>query len=103
MDQRNLFRPKLILEDDLGIYLHHHAYYAKSHEDLLAVLPVGTDTVLADETKIKKESENNVEYTRGKKTLEYFYVSREPKSICLILPKMRNLRHWNLQKTGLFH
>ena len=74
----------------MGIYLHHHQYFAKNHEDLLVSLPIGTDTILADETRIFKESENNVEYTRGKKTLEYFYITREAQSIMFNPPKNEN-------------
>jgi hypothetical protein len=79
--------PSVELGDSMGIYLHHHAYYAQSHEDLLASLPIGIDTTLADETRIIKNSENNVEYTRGKKTLEYFYLSEAPRSILFNPPK----------------
>ena len=80
----------VVVADSIGIYLHHHAYYAKSHEDLLAGLPAGTDTTLADETHIVKASENNVEYTRGKKTLEYFFLSKNPEPIFFNPPKNAN-------------
>ncbi|MEZ4829384.1 MAG: hypothetical protein R3C61_24330 [Bacteroidia bacterium] len=64
-----------------GIFLHAHSYFSRSFEHLLVSLPVGTDTTLADGTHIIKESENKVDYAKGKKTLEYFYISEKPESI----------------------
>ena len=90
--------PSVEMGDSLGIYLHHHAYYAKNHENLLASLPIGTDTILPDETRLIKESENKVEYTRGKKTLEYFFLSKSPESIMYNPPK--NPKSEALEKHG---
>ena len=68
-------------DGDYFMYIHQHKYYARKHDDLLSKLPVGTDTTLWDGTEIVKEAGNSVQYTPGQKTLEYFFVSKEPESI----------------------
>ncbi|MEZ4775730.1 MAG: hypothetical protein R3D00_21300 [Bacteroidia bacterium] len=74
--------PSVTLDNnEPGIFLHAHAYYSRSYESLLASLPVGIDTTFADGTHIIKESESKVEYTKGNKTLEYFFVSEKAESI----------------------
>lgn len=78
------------IEDEYHIYIHRHKYYARSHVDIIEALPVGTDTILWDKTHITKEHANEVDYMPGKKTLEYFYVSAEPKSIMFNPPKNPN-------------
>lgn len=78
------------VEGEPRIYIHAHQYFSKSYEALLASLPVGTDTTLPDQTHIIKESYNNVTYEKGKKTLEYFYLSRQPESIIYNPPKNPN-------------
>ncbi|MEL6670818.1 MAG: hypothetical protein AAFR61_01450 [Bacteroidota bacterium] len=72
------------------IYLHRHKYYARSHLDMLGDLPVGTDTVLWDGTIISKESQGQVNYNPGKKTLEYFYLSAEAEPLTFNPPEMEN-------------
>ena len=55
------------VEGEPRIYIHSHQYFSKSHEHLLAHLPVGTDTTLPDQTHIIKKSANAVSYEKGKK------------------------------------
>lgn len=82
--------PSITLENqEPGIFLHGHAYYSRSYEALLQSLPVGTDTTFADGTHIIKESESKVEYSKGDKTLEYFFVSKKAESI-LFNPPPKN-------------
>ena len=85
------------LEEGPGIHIHHHAYFAKSYETLLSKLPVGTDTTLADGTHIIMEPDKRVDYTMGNKTLEYFYVSKEPQSMLFNPPPHPN--HEGIQST----
>lgn len=75
-----------LADEDYGIYLHGHAYYSKSYEDILKSLPAGTDTTFADETRIIMEPGNRVDYTKGRKVFEYFFISREPESIAFNPP-----------------
>lgn len=56
-------------------------FYYTSHQDILFDLPVGTDTILHDGTRIKKVSENKVNYQPGNVGFEYFFLSETPKSI----------------------
>lgn len=74
-------------EGEYYIHIHRHSYYAKDWTDLLMDIPFGTDTILEDETRLTKLVPEEVEYVTGKKTLEYFYVSREPQSILFNPPK----------------
>ncbi|MDX2250067.1 MAG: hypothetical protein SF052_25005 [Bacteroidia bacterium] len=66
---------------ETGIFLHGHAYFSRSYESLLSTLPVGTDTLLPDGTHLIKESADKVSYAKGKKTLEYFYISEKAESL----------------------
>lgn len=85
------------LEDGPGIYMHHHAYFAKSYEDLLSQLPVNTDTILEDGTHIIMKTGNKVDYTMGNKTLEYFYISKDAQSVLFNPPPHPN--HEGIQST----
>lgn len=80
-----------------GLHLFQHQYFAQSYEALLPSLPVGTDTLLPEGTHIKIESAGRVDYTPGPKTLEYFYVSRAPRSLMYIPPPPAD--HQGLQST----
>lgn len=73
-------------EGEYYLHIHQRGYYAKDWTSLLLELPFGTDTILADETRLIKHSPEEVEYVTGIKNLEYFYVSREPKSIMFTPP-----------------
>lgn len=84
-------------DGDMGIHMHHHAYFSKSYQHLLADLPVGTDTILPDETHIIMEANNRVDYTMGKKTLEYFYISKNAESMLFNPPPHPN--HEGLEST----
>lgn len=68
----------------LRVFLHN--YYSKDWTPLLHSLPTGTDTLMRDGTRLNKISESEVEYVTGKKTLEYFYVSAQPRSIMFSPP-----------------
>lgn len=73
------------------IHIHQKGYFAKDWTNLLLDLPFGTDTILGDETRLIKLVPEEVEYVTGKKTLEYFYVSRDPQSIMFTPPKNPNM------------
>ncbi|MDX2284249.1 MAG: hypothetical protein NW241_08805 [Bacteroidia bacterium] len=64
--------------EDIGgqphLRIYQHLFLARTHERELASLPVGTDTTLPDGTRIHKRTAQNVDYTPGRKTLEYFYL-----------------------------
>lgn len=79
--------PSVEKEGEYYIHIHQHGYYAKDWTDLLIDIPFGTDTILGDESRLIKIVPEEVEYVTGKKTLEYFYVSRDPKSIMFTPPK----------------
>lgn len=74
-------------EGEYYLHIHQQGYYAKDWTDLLIDIPFGTDTILGDETRLIKLIPEEVEYVTGKKTLEYFYVSRAPQSILYNPPK----------------
>ncbi|TAE55053.1 MAG: hypothetical protein EAZ89_06075 [Bacteroidetes bacterium] len=68
------------------ILLHMHSYYARNYESLLQNLPVGADTTLPDNTRLRKPSERRVSYTAGKKSIEYFYISAAYEAISFTPP-----------------
>ncbi|MEL7531316.1 MAG: hypothetical protein AAFN10_08420 [Bacteroidota bacterium] len=53
-------------------------------------LEAGEDTVLWDATRISRDEEQEVSYEKGRKTLEYFYISAEPKSIMFVPPPLQS-------------
>ncbi|MEM9984321.1 MAG: hypothetical protein AAF804_04435, partial [Bacteroidota bacterium] len=69
-----------LVEDEGGgkIYLHQRQFFSRSHVDLAAEMPSGSDTTLADGTEISKLGSGYLNYKPGKKSLEYFYLSAEP-------------------------
>jgi hypothetical protein len=69
------------VDEEPHIYVHQHAYFTQSYEDLLTSLPVGADTTLPDGTHLERPTYSEVSYAKGKKTLEYFYLSKMPRSI----------------------
>ena len=77
--------------DEYFLHIHRHSYYTKDWTGLLLDMPFGSDTVLADGTHLKKPLDDEVEYVTGKKTLEYFYVTPEPKSIMFNPPPNPNM------------
>ncbi|MDP5168628.1 MAG: hypothetical protein NWR72_00160 [Bacteroidia bacterium] len=80
--------PSSVVKDgEYHIHVHQHAYFSKDWTPLLHKLAVGTDTVLADRTRLTKNSEVDVDYVTGKKTLEYFYVTAQPQSIMFTPPE----------------
>lgn len=89
---------------DFYLYLHGHSYQFYSHEALLKVLPLGTDTLLWDETRITMEAEGEVSYQPGEKTLEYFYISSQPQPIQFVPPEnpsreyLKSLEDYRLRK-----
>ena len=89
--------PAVDMGEETGIYLHRHEYFAQTYEDLLGSLPEGTDTVMPEGTRILIEAGGQVQYTPGPKTLEYFYVSGEPRSILYNPPEPAD--HQGLRST----
>jgi len=67
-------------EGETRMYIFGQGHYAINYAPLLHQLPEGADTTFWDGTRLKKE-EGRVSYTPGKKVLEYFYVSKQPRPI----------------------
>ncbi|MFK7920536.1 MAG: hypothetical protein AB8H47_01200 [Bacteroidia bacterium] len=83
--------PSSIKKDgEYYLYLSRHEYYTKDHLDVLKMLQSGQDTLLADNTRISRGEEQEVSYEKGRKTLEYFYISAEPKSIMFVPPPLES-------------
>ena len=80
------------VDTDTGPRVYIHGRDAKyfSHEHLLAALPVGTDTLLWDDTRIIKETAEQISYQPGALTLEFFYVSAQPQPIVFEFPPNPN-------------
>lgn len=73
-------------------YLHfsRHEYYTKDHLAVMKMLQAGEDTILWDATRISRGEEQEVSYEKGRKTLEYFYISAEAKSIMFVPPPLQS-------------
>jgi hypothetical protein len=84
-------------EEGPRIYLHHHAYFARDHVELLKQLPPGADTTLSDNTRLEVGLDGKAVYTTGDKILEYFYLSRNAESILFNPPP--DSTHEGLQST----
>ncbi len=63
------------------LHIHEQTYAFRSHMNVLTSLSQGTDTTLADGTRIKKQSGNRVSYQPGREAFEYFYFSSRPQPI----------------------
>ncbi|GAB4407098.1 MAG: hypothetical protein OHK0039_09290 [Bacteroidia bacterium] len=85
------------IDGETRLYVHRHEYFARSYEYLLPSLPAGTDTLLPDGTRIRLDTPGQVDYTPGTKTLEYFYLSRQPESVLFNPPE--HPRHEGLRST----
>lgn len=72
------------------LYFSRHEYYTKDHLEVMKGLKAGEDTVLWDNTRISRSEEQEVSYEKGRKTLEYFYISAEPKSIMFVPPPLQS-------------
>lgn len=77
-------------EDEYSIYLHRNEFYHFNHYGLLDELPVGIDTTLWDGTVIIKYAEKDRIYNPGFKTVEFWYISEEPKPVTFNPPKNLN-------------
>lgn len=87
-DEQTQQLPSSVKKDgEYYLHIHQRGYFSKDWTSLLLDLPFGSDTILEDETRLTKLSPEEVEYVTGKKTLEYFYVSKEPESIMFTPPK----------------
>lgn len=64
--------------DGYGKYIHAHEYHHYSHAHILEGLAVGTDTMMWDNTRLIRKSEERVDYREGSKSIEFFYVSDKP-------------------------
>lgn len=71
-------------EGEYYLQVQKHEYYSLDHLALLKSLTPGTDTTLWDGTEITRGEEQEVSYEKGRKTLEYFYISAEPQSIMFV-------------------
>ncbi|WNJ20192.1 DUF6843 domain-containing protein [Pontibacter sp. G13] len=83
---RELIPNKVEIDGETHIHKHRKEVYSRNWTGILATLPVGTDTILADGTEIEKRSTSEVTYTRGRKTLEYIYISQKPTTIFFEVP-----------------
>ena len=77
-------------EDEYLIYLHRNEFYHFNHYPLLDSLPVGADTMLWDGSRIIKYAEKDRVYSPGFKTVEFWYISEEPKPVTFNPPKNQN-------------
>jgi hypothetical protein len=73
-----------------AIFIHRHEFYHYSHYPLLDTLPVGTDTTLWDGARLVKYAEDDRMYNPGFKTVEFFYISKEPKPLTFNPPPHPN-------------
>lgn len=78
------------IEDEYRVHLHGRKFGFYSHESILPDLASGTDTVMWDGAKINKISNQQVDYTPGKLSLEYFYISKEAQKFTFIPPPLEN-------------
>jgi hypothetical protein len=70
------------------IHQHGHEFYSQSHLHLLPRLKAGQDTLLWDGTRIERKENQEVNYKKGRKTREYFYISAEPQSLFFTAPPL---------------
>lgn len=73
--------PLVETEDGSGLYIHQRQYFSRDYMQLGGKLEAGQDTTLADGTEIEKLTSGFVNYRPGQKSLEYFYLSAEPKPL----------------------
>lgn len=80
------------IEKDGEYFIHQHAheFYSRSHLHLISRLAEGRDTLLWDGTRIEKQKNQQISYQKGRKTLEYFYISAEPQSLFFPVPELRD-------------
>ncbi|MEM7510401.1 MAG: hypothetical protein AAF388_05675 [Bacteroidota bacterium] len=86
--------------DSLRRYIIDQGQYYFSHESILPDLPIPTDTVMWDGSTIKKEQEGRVDYRVGELSLEYFYVSKTPKSLAFFPPPHPNDESLERKESG---
>lgn len=60
------------------LYIHRMEFYHHAHQGLIESLPAGTDTVLANGTRIVKHSDFDIQSSKGKKDVETFFLSERP-------------------------
>jgi hypothetical protein len=77
-------------EDGYLIYLHRNEFYHFNHYPMLDSLPIGTDTTMWDGTRMIKYAEKDRIYNPGFKTVEFWYISEEPKPVTFNPPKNKN-------------
>ena len=78
-----------------GDTLYRHIFlaskFSRFYPDLIKKIPAGSDTLLLDGTKIKKDKSNRVNYVPGKKALQYFYISPKGQQIGFIPPPIEDI------------
>ncbi len=62
-------------------WIHWYESHIRSHQKLVPELKNGVDTLLYDGTRIIKKDSLNIQYIEGRKTIEAFYISPEPKNL----------------------
>lgn len=80
--------PSVERNGEYFLHLHGHEFYSRSHLALIDQLPEGRDTVLWDGTRIEKLKNQEISYQKGRKTLEYFYISNAPESLYFSIPAL---------------
>jgi hypothetical protein len=65
----------------IHLHIHQHQYFSRSYMDLARSLGDGEDTTLADGTLIERVGAAMINYEPGEKSLEHFYLSREPQPL----------------------
>lgn len=77
-------------EGEYYLYVQKHEYYVHDHLAVLKGLPPGSDTTLWDGTEISRGEAQEVSYEKGRKTLEYFYISVEPQALMFVPPPLQS-------------
>lgn len=78
------------IDGEPALVMHRHEFYHYAHYTFLDSLPVGTDTTMWDGARLIKYAEDDRVYNPGKKTIETFYISREPKPVTFNPPTNPN-------------
>lgn len=73
-----------------ALFMHRHEFYHYAHYSLLDTVAVGTDTIMWDGARLIKYAEDDRVYNPGQKTIETFYISREPKPVTFNPPANPN-------------
>ncbi len=72
---------KAEVNGEVATYMHRHEFYHFAHYELLDTLAVGVDTIMFDGARLIKYAEDDRVYNPGRKTIETFYFTQNPKVV----------------------